>query len=239
MLALLAAELLCHAASCDPAGIDAPPPLAASTLRPLPPTPPAPPTDLGHKLLNNPVIWIGMEREWEIGTQASRAGNAASRLATLLWAAALQQPRCPSCNCQADPSLPAQPAVCKPPRASPTLGDLPDSHQSHHFSEYSPPRAPLPQLRAALQDPAGQLPGFMRVCDCLVRGDEGEEGGGRAAFSGMIMEKLNGGWCVAAGVHVSPPVVKLCTARGGFVRKLGRAALHTYTCCEQTEAKGL
>jgi hypothetical protein len=42
-----------------------------------PPTPihPAPlhsrPEDLGHKLLNNPVIWIGMEREWEIGTQAS------------------------------------------------------------------------------------------------------------------------------------------------------------------------
>jgi hypothetical protein len=38
----------------------------------------------------------------------------------------------------------------------------------------------------------------MRVCDCLVRGDEGEEGGGsRAAFSGMVMEKINGGW--AAG----------------------------------------
>jgi hypothetical protein len=30
---------------------------------------PAPAADLGHKLLNNPVIWIGMEREWEIGTQ--------------------------------------------------------------------------------------------------------------------------------------------------------------------------
>ncbi|KAL4857795.1 NEDD8-activating enzyme E1 catalytic subunit [Chlorella vulgaris] len=73
-------------------------------------------TDLGHKLLNNPVIWIGMEREWEIGTQ----------------------------------------------------------------------------LRAALEVQGGQLPGFMRMCDCVVRSsDEGGEGG-KAAFSGMIMEKLNG-----------------------------------------------
>ncbi|KAL4423056.1 hypothetical protein ABPG77_005861 [Micractinium sp. CCAP 211/92] len=71
-------------------------------------------TDLGHRMLNNPVVWIGMEREWEIGTQ----------------------------------------------------------------------------LRAALEEEPGKLPGFMRMCDCLVRTDD--PGGGRARFSGMIMEKLNG-----------------------------------------------
>lgn len=25
--------------------------------------------DLGHKILNSPVVWIGGEREWEIGIQ--------------------------------------------------------------------------------------------------------------------------------------------------------------------------
>ncbi|KAL4448591.1 hypothetical protein ABPG75_005810 [Micractinium tetrahymenae] len=71
-------------------------------------------TDLGHRMLNNPVIWIGMEREWEIGTQ----------------------------------------------------------------------------LRAALEEEPGKLPGFMRMCDCLVQTHD--PGSGKAAFSGMIMEKLNG-----------------------------------------------
>lgn len=71
-------------------------------------------TDFGHRLLNNPVIWIGMEREWEIGTQ----------------------------------------------------------------------------LRAALEEPGGTLPGFMRVCDCLVRTDDPATG--KAQFNGMILEKLNG-----------------------------------------------
>ncbi|PRW44896.1 kinase-like superfamily [Chlorella sorokiniana] len=71
-------------------------------------------TDLGHKLLNNPIMWIGMEREWEIGTQ----------------------------------------------------------------------------LRAALEEQGGSLPGFMRMCDCLVRSDD--PASGRARFNGMIMEKLNG-----------------------------------------------
>lgn len=46
------------------------------------------------------------------------------------------------------------------------------------------------QLRAALEEEPGKLPGFMRMCDCLVRTDD--PGGGRARFSGMIMEKLNG-----------------------------------------------
>jgi hypothetical protein len=56
------------------------------------------------------------------------------------------------------------------------------------------PPIPAPQLRAALEVQGGQLPGFMRMCDCVVRSsDEGGEGG-KAAFSGMIMEKLNGGW---------------------------------------------
>lgn len=59
----------------------------------------------------------------------------------------------------------------------------------------SPPRCSRPwlsalQLRAALEEERGQLPGFMRMCDCLVRTDD--PGGGKARFSGMIMEKLNG-----------------------------------------------
>ena len=40
--------------------------------------PPRAHTDLGHKLINNPVIWIGMEREWEIGTQARPASGVGS-----------------------------------------------------------------------------------------------------------------------------------------------------------------
>lgn len=67
--------------------------------------------DIGSKILNNNVLWIGMDREWEIGTQ----------------------------------------------------------------------------LRAALQVPGGEVPGFMKVCDCLVA-----RKGNQAAFSGMLMGELHG-----------------------------------------------
>eukprot|EP00887_Chlorella_sp_A99_P004151 scaffold23.g4151.t1 len=63
-------------------------------------------------LINNPIIWIPMEREWELGTQ----------------------------------------------------------------------------LRVALQEPDGSLPGFMAVEDCLVK-QQGEQ---RVRFAGFTMEKLNG-----------------------------------------------
>lgn len=33
----------------------------------------------------------------------------------------------------------------------------------------TPPPSPGTQLRAALEEPGGKLPGFMRMCDCLVR----------------------------------------------------------------------
>jgi len=45
------------------------------------------------------------------------------------------------------------------------------------------------QLRAALQEPCGALPGFMRVCDAVVT-TEGRSG--KAHFAGMVLEKLNG-----------------------------------------------
>ncbi|EFN56120.1 expressed protein [Chlorella variabilis] len=82
-------------------------------------------TDLGHKILNSDLIWIGMEREWEIGTQ----------------------------------------------------------------------------LRAALEEPGGKLPGFMKMCDCLVRSGDAGDGIDKAHFSGMIMEKLNG-WEVYKRIDV-------------------------------------
>lgn len=43
------------------------------------------------------------------------------------------------------------------------------------------------QLRAALQDDKGHLPGFMRVCDAIVTNE-----GRRTKFAGMILERLNG-----------------------------------------------
>ncbi len=51
---------------------------------------------------------------------------------------------------------------------------------------------PTLQLRVALEEPGGKLPGFMRMCDCLVRSSEGQEGADKAHFAGMILEKLTG-----------------------------------------------
>jgi hypothetical protein len=44
------------------------------------------------------------------------------------------------------------------------------------------------QLRAALQEPDGRCPGFMRVCDGIVSGGRS----GKAQFAGMVLEKLQG-----------------------------------------------
>ena len=33
------------------------------------------PADLGHRMLNNPLVWIAMEREWEIGAHAASAAS--------------------------------------------------------------------------------------------------------------------------------------------------------------------
>lgn len=59
------------------------------------------------------------------------------------------------------------------------------------------------KLRAALQEPDGRLPGFMRVCDAIVSGD-----GRRVRFAGMILEELHGwevykriGECMALGAR--------------------------------------
>lgn len=59
------------------------------------------------------------------------------------------------------------------------------------------------QLRAALQDSQGKLPGFLRVCDAIVSGDPSatQSGKRRARFAGMILEKLNG-WEVYKRVEV-------------------------------------
>ncbi len=40
--------------------------------------------DLGHKILNSPVVWIGGEREWEIGIQVCR-GLDCCGLCTSTW----------------------------------------------------------------------------------------------------------------------------------------------------------
>ncbi len=53
---------------------------------------------------------------------------------------------------------------------------------------------PLPvplQLRAGLEEESGMLPGFVRVCDCIVQ-PESAAGAAKALFSGMVMEKING-----------------------------------------------
>jgi hypothetical protein len=53
-----------------------PGPPASARLPPCLPCLPGPfSADLGHRMLNNPVIWIGMEREWEIGTQVHVCGG--------------------------------------------------------------------------------------------------------------------------------------------------------------------
>jgi hypothetical protein len=66
------------------------------------------------------------------------------------------------------------------------------------------------QLRAALQEADGALPGYMRVCDALVAHSPRRSGGcvpagagaARAArFAGMLLEKLNG-WEVYKRVSV-------------------------------------
>ncbi len=46
-----------------------------------------------------------------------------------------------------------------------------------------------PQLRNALVEPGGNVPGFMLVADCLVRGNKD---GGEGRFAGMIMGELHG-----------------------------------------------
>lgn len=48
---------------------------------------------------------------------------------------------------------------------------------------------PPPQLRNALAESGGNVPGFMLVADCLVRGGKD---GGEGRFSGMIMGELHG-----------------------------------------------
>ena len=44
------------------------------------------------------------------------------------------------------------------------------------------------KIRAALQNPDGSLPGFLRVCDGIIS----PRGNGKAIFAGMVLEKLNG-----------------------------------------------
>jgi hypothetical protein len=81
------------------------------------------------------------------------------------------------------------------------------------------PPAPLPstalQLRAALQEPDGSVPGFMKVCDCLV---STSSSGKEAGFSGMIIGELHGEWIAAW-----PVLVCLLCALGGWQRAWWRA----------------
>ena len=50
------------------------------------------------------------------------------------------------------------------------------------------------QLRAALQEPDGSLPGYMAVLDCLIKttSKAGKNKNRKARFGGMILERLNG-----------------------------------------------
>ena len=50
------------------------------------------------------------------------------------------------------------------------------------------------QLKAALEESDGSLPGFTRTCDCMVI--MADENRGTADFRGLVMEKLNG-WPVS------------------------------------------
>ena len=83
--------------------------------------------------------------------------------------------------------------------------------------------APLPcclQLRAALQEPDGSVPGFMKVCDCLV---STSSTGKEAGFSGMIIGELHGEWSAGWTVLVRP--CALC-AMEGRQRARWRAVRH-------------
>jgi hypothetical protein len=83
--------------------------------------------------------------------------------------------------------------------------------------------APLPcclQLRAALQEPDGSVPGFMKVCDCLV---STSSTGKEAGFSGMIIGELHGEWSAGWPVLVRP--CALC-AMEGRQRARWRAVRH-------------
>lgn len=53
------------------------------------------------------------------------------------------------------------------------------------------------QLKAALEEPDGSLPGFVRTCDCMVIVHDEKKG--QATFQGMIMERVNG-WPISKRV---------------------------------------
>jgi hypothetical protein len=53
------------------------------------------------------------------------------------------------------------------------------------------------QLKAALEQPDGSLPGFVRTCDCMVVMHDEKKA--QATFQGMIMERVNG-WPISKRV---------------------------------------
>lgn len=142
-------------------------------------------------MLNNPVIWIGMEREWEIGTQAR--GCAGSSLAGAPPAAPMLSAAAGGAVHDVVEDVHSINVCCGPGQG--ILGWLPDP------SCRAAAARPALQLRAALEEQPGKLPGFMRMCDCLVRTDD--LGSGRARFSGMIMEKLNGEFVLVFFLFIS------------------------------------
>lgn len=71
------------------------------------------------------------------------------------------------------------------------------------------------QLRNALAEPGGEVPGFMLVADCLVRGGKD---GGEGGFAGMIMGELHGegaGASVPLAVRGARAEVRRCAMRPG------------------------
>lgn len=118
------------------------------------------------------MIWISMEREvggWkEDGSRRFCVVPRVEVAAAVDW----QAGAAPAAHAQVAPLHPAHPPA---PPACP--------HVQWEIGT---------QLRAALEEPGSRLPGFMRVCDCIVRGEE-RRGVHHATFNGMILEKLNGG----------------------------------------------
>lgn len=95
------------------------------------------------------------------------------------------------------------------------------------------------QLRAGLEEAGGLLPGFVRVCDCVVQAEQQGLGGGgsKARFNGMIMEKING-----ERIHVMWGQETLVMGSKSVRRVLGSEAVGITVCralhCGQGSTSG-
>lgn len=91
-----------------------------------------------------------------------------------------------------------------------------------------PTSLPSHQMRVALQNEDGTLPGFMRVYDCVV-----VEANDRVTFTGMTMEKLQGRQGLRTVMAGHYPIDRVLRAFAYFnaVLSAGCSSQHLATQC--------